>query len=459
LRRSSNILRRSSNILRRSSNILRRSSNILRRSSNILRRSSNILRRSSKILPIGLFLLAGIWGVLIAGERGAALRELRWLFIGPLLFYALIWLHERTHPINRALLHCLLISGALVGMIGILQFLGLNIVPLIGQKVGFSDDSIFVEGVRRVSSVYGHPNNLGLFMGRLWPIAAALLVGIVLAAEGRRRTTDGKQQTADGKQQTADGGQRTAVGSRRSVVGGLLSALGSPLSALRSPYALLLLLTLGGLLVSFSRGAYLGAGAAALVIGTYLAPPNFWRSLRVRILFASGLGVALLGLVIIVALDIDRFNPFGGSSAIRVQTWISALAMLRDHPLGIGLDQFGRLYPQYIHPSLIGTNEINTAHPHNLLLDIALRLGPLGLLAFGWLIGQFFRILLPRARAAEPLAVGLCAAMIAALVHGLFDSFYFWSDLAFTFWLFIALAHMSTPAQDYGTLAPHRTDA
>jgi hypothetical protein len=454
-----NILRRSSNILRRSSNILRRSSNILRRSSNILRRSSNILRRSSKILPIGLFLLAGIWGVLIAGERGAALRELRWLFIGPLLFYALIWLHERTHPINRALLHCLLISGALVGMIGILQFLGLNIVPLIGQKVGFSDDSIFVEGVRRVSSVYGHPNNLSLFMGRLWPIAAALLVGIVLAAEGRRRTTDGKQQTADGKQQTADGGQRTAVGSRRSVVGGLLSALGSPLSALRSPYALLLLLTLGGLLVSFSRGAYLGAGAAALVIGTYLAPPNFWRSLRVRILFASGLGVALLGLVIIVALDIDRFNPFGGSSAIRVQTWISALAMLRDHPLGIGLDQFGRLYPQYIHPSLIGTNEINTAHPHNLLLDIALRLGPLGLLAFGWLIGQFFRILLPRARAAEPLAVGLCAAMIAALVHGLFDSFYFWSDLAFTFWLFIALAHMSTPAQDYGTLAPHRTDA
>ena len=38
------------------------------------------------------------------------------------------------------------------------------------------------------------------------------------------------------------------------------------------------------------------------------------------------------------------------------------------------------------------------------------------------------------------LAAGLLAAMIAALVHGLVDSFYFWPDLAFAFWLLLALA-------------------
>jgi O-antigen ligase len=148
--------------------------------------------------------------------------------------------------------------------------------------------------------------------------------------------------------------------------------------------------------------------------------------------------------------------------------------MLRDHPLGVGLDQFGRLYPQYIDPSLAGTNEINTAHPHNLILDIALRMGPLGLLAFGWLLVRFFRHTVqtprrgvstwmrgqtPHRGVAPPIAVGLAAAMVAALVHGMVDAFYFWPDLAFAFWLFIAFAARFTTPQDQGTLATDRPAA
>jgi O-antigen ligase len=117
--------------------------------------------------------------------------------------------------------------------------------------------------------------------------------------------------------------------------------------------------------------------------------------------------------------------------------------MLRDHPLGVGLDQFGRLYPQYIDPALAGTNEINTAHPHNLILDIALRMGPLGLVAFAWLLIGFYRGMIRRIDTPSPLRaaqIGAVAAMTAALVHGLVDSFYFWPDLAFAFWLMLALA-------------------
>ncbi|MBX0328743.1 O-antigen ligase family protein [Oscillochloris sp. ZM17-4] len=128
---------------------------------------------------------------------------------------------------------------------------------------------------------------------------------------------------------------------------------------------------------------------------------------------------------------------------MRVQTWASALAMLRDHPMGVGLDQFGRLYPQYIDPALAATNEINTAHPHNLLLDIALRMGPLGLIAFGWLLAIFYRRMIARAGQPSPMRavyVGALAAMTGALVHGMVDSFYFWPDLALAFWLFLALA-------------------
>ncbi|NJN17951.1 MAG: hypothetical protein HC822_17595 [Oscillochloris sp.] len=337
--------------------------------------------------------------------------------IEPLLFFGLVtfWAAnpnpDGSRPgAYRLLIPAFLAGGAFAGLIGILQFGGLNLAPLIGQKVGFSDDSILVEGVRRVSSLYGHPNNFGLYMGRIWPIAA------VLALATWRRPD------------------------RRFAAALLI---------------LVSLLSIGGLLVSFSRGAYLGALVAAAVIAAALLPAGWWRSRRV--LVASGLiaGLGIIGVALILILDIERFNPFGASSAIRIQTWISALAMLRDHPLGIGLDQFGQLYPQYINPALAGTNEINTAHPHNLILDIALRMGPLGLIAFGWLIWQQMygrsnrqadhgehishSVRLLR-YSSPPLRLGILAALAAALTHGLVDAFYFWPDLAFAFWLFVALA-------------------
>jgi O-antigen ligase len=417
------------------------------------------------LAPLAVFILAGLWGVLIAGERGPALREFRWMFVGPLLFFALIrfWQAQprREFDALRLLVPAFLLSGALVGLLGVMQFFGLNLVPLIGQKVGFSDDSIFVEGVRRVSSVYGHPNNLGLFMGRVWPIAAALAVGAWLTAgQGDERT--GKQE--DDRSPTTDHDPRTsALSPQPSALSPQPSALNQHPASRLLPAAAALL-CLAGLLVSFSRGAYLGALAAGLVISICLAPAGFWRLRRVRLTLLGVGALAVVAVIAVVALDIERFNPFGASSGVRLNTWASALAMLRDHPLGIGLDQFGRLYPQYIHPSLVDTNEINTAHPHNLFLDIALRMGPLGLLAFGWVLLRFFRQVwpvartpqLPRRASSTPLAVGIVAAMVAALVHGLVDAFYFWPDLAFAFWLFIALTSLTArPAlsQDQGTLA------
>ncbi len=148
---------------------------LIRRVSSPLRPSSaHLLASLRSHLPVLLFLLAGTLGVLVAPSegRGAALREWRWLIVEPLVFY---WLVRRASDTQRVLLVAALVpGGALVGAVGLLQFVGLNLAPLIGDKVGFSDDRLLVEGVRRVSSVYGHPNNLGLYMGRVWPLAGAL---------------------------------------------------------------------------------------------------------------------------------------------------------------------------------------------------------------------------------------------------------------------------------------------
>lgn len=359
----------------------------------------------TSLAPVALFLLAGTLGVVFAqsGGRGAALREWRWLIVEPLIFFALLLVDERRRAKDEnqsvgasfPIITSFLIGGALVGLLGILQFLGLNLVPLFGTKVGFSEDSFFVEGVRRVNSVYGHPNNLGLYMDRIWPLAAALTLWRHDIRDARRVFT-----------------YRLFAG---------ISCL----------------LALGGMLVSFSKGSLLGGFFALVVLVFWLPLATRWRRAAL-----AGLGaLVVVGLLAAPFVGIERLNPFGESSSIRLSTWASALAMLRDHPIfGIGLDQFGLLYPRYIDPSLAGTNEINTAHPHNLLLDITLRMGILGLIAFGWLIVSTYRRLnrLRQVPNQAYLAAGIAAALTGSIVHGLVDSFYFWPDLAFAFWLFVA---------------------
>jgi O-antigen ligase len=140
-----------------------------------------------------------------------------------------------------------------------------------------------------------------------------------------------------------------------------------------------------------------------------------------------------------------RGGPAGGSATVRLLFWREALALVGQHPLGVGLDQFFYYHhPAYgrslIDPTLANTQERDARQPHNLILELWLNLGPLGLLAFAWLLARGLR----RARAPtsapeQALAHGALVALVAALAHGTVDAFYFWPDLAIAFWLLLAL--------------------
>jgi O-antigen ligase len=280
---------------------------------------------------------------------------------------------------------------------------------------------VVIDGVRRATSVYGHPNNLGLYLGRVWPLAAALAAAPLLA-----RASNKEQQTAGGAYQ------------RPSWF-----------------FALCALLCLGGIVVSFSRGAWLGAVAALAVLTPGLMKEGGWRtnggfrpsSLLLRLSSARWLIAPAIALVVVGGLALSlRGDLAGDSTSTRALIWREAIGYLRQHPLGLGLDQF--LYyhdPRYgrslIDPSLLNSSEVYAAHPHNFVLDAWLRVGPLGLIAFGWLLARLLRAALPgaRARPYAPLMLGALAAIAAALVHGLVDNFYFVPDLAFAFWLLLAL--------------------
>src|SRR5438445_13843258 len=114
--------------------------------------------------------------------------------------------------------------------------------------------------------------------------------------------------------------------------------------------------------------------------------------------------------------------------------------MVRDHPLlGIGLDNFAVL-DQQVYLREGAAAEPNLSHPHNWLLHMWLELGLLGVAAFGWLLGRFWQA----ARRAPKtwLVAGALGAMADLLVHGLIDNSYFLVDLAFVFWLTLALVEV-----------------
>jgi len=95
----------------------------------------------------------------------------------------------------------------------------------------------------------------------------------------------------------------------------------------------------------------------------------------------------------------------------------------------------------------VNTQERYARQPHNLLFEIWFNLGPLGLLAFGWLLARCLRrtratLRFPPSSDAALIAGGVLAALAAALVHGMVDSFYFWPDIAIAFWLLLGVSEL-----------------
>lgn len=335
-------------------------------------------------------LLAGLVSIRIATNFGVANREFRVSVFEPALMYLLIRTIDMDLEKLRRILDALILSALALSLLGLYQFLFTNYV-------------IIGEGVRRILSVYGSPNNLALYLDRVLPMAITLAI---FDKDKRRRIA---------------------------------------LALLAVPIALCLYWT-------YSRAALLFALPAGLVV-VALAGGR-----RVR----TALGAMLiLGLSALIPFAQTQrwqslFQEGTGTGFFRVSVWQSAVDMIRDHPIfGVGLDNFLYEYPKYLRPD--AWREPNLSHPHNIILDFWTRLGLPGLIALGWMLVAFFRdglravsrfapAPMPRG-GAEPgsrdehyaLAIALLAGMVAALVHGMIDAAYFFVDLSFIWMLMLGL--------------------
>jgi O-antigen ligase len=339
---------------------------------------SAAMRWSLLQLPLLIVIWAGVTAF-DARYPALALREWRTLFLNPLLVGGLLIVNLRDPAARSANLRWL-VGGWLAGALLAAGF------GLAGYLVGGAW-VVEAEGVRRIRGLYGSPNNLALYLDR----SLAMTLALALLLRGNR--------------------WRTVLAIAAMVQG-------------------------AALLLTFSKGSLLLAlPAMALVIG-WLG----WRYLRQsgrspRILIGLAAAALVAGVAIAPFLGAERFQRLfdfsGGTGFLRLQLWQSAWQMAIDHPLtGVGPDQFLYHYrSDYLLPG--AWQEPNLNHPHNLVLDWWTRLGLPGLLlGMWWLGGGALRLWRRSWRGAgSALTIGLAAAAMAALAHGLIDVSYALPDL------------------------------
>ena len=200
------------------------------------------------------------------------------------------------------------------------------------------------------------------------------------------------------------------------------------------------LVSLVGLLATYTRGAWMGfaAGVLALLPGTRKG-----RWLLLGGLIVLGLA-ALAGPRHLRERFLTMGNPDDPTVRERVYMWRSGLTMWRQHPvLGLGPGGVKREFESYALPEAV---KKRTGHVHNTPLQILVERGVLGLAAWLWVWAAFFRraigVLgrLPAdAAPARALVVGSLAAIVGFLVAGLSEYNFGDSEVVMVAWALMAL--------------------
>ncbi|MEK7072911.1 MAG: O-antigen ligase family protein [Patescibacteria group bacterium] len=184
-----------------------------------------------------------------------------------------------------------------------------------------------------------------------------------------------------------------------------------------------------------SEGAIVGVAAGVVVLGLLHA-----KTRRATIVTAVVAAVLIMIIPATRNLAAEKLLLRDWSGTVRRITWGETIEMLKDRPLtGAGLAGYPIVMRAYHKATAIEIFQ----YPHQIVLNIWSELGLLGLVAFGWILITFFR--LAGRDESRPYGQIAIAAMIALLVHGLVDVPYFKNDLAFLFWIIVALGTAGSP--------------
>lgn len=356
--------------------------------------------------PINLALLAVLAVALLASGFSpvpvAAAKGLMKLtsYLG---VYALMRQLLTSSPIWWDRLAAALLAGELLtSVIGIRQLYADS-----SQLARWSDNNSVAEGTVRIYSTLDNPNLLGGFLLPILPLAVVALL--------RWRTLP-----------------------RR------LFALAA------------LVLGIVALVLTYSRGAWMGMVASLGLLGLLLAMrqtrqwPPFWRR-TLPLLLLVGTAVALVVLVTQVEpLRVRVLSLVAGredsSNNFRINVWTSVLAMIQDRPwlgIGPGNTAFNLIYPLYQQP------KFNALSAYSIPLELLVEAGVPGLLAGLALLFIALRTGLQQGGGPGPLALPSLAAVAAfagLAVQGLTDTIFFRPEVQLV--ALFSLATLAVAASD-----------
>lgn len=194
--------------------------------------------------------------------------------------------------------------------------------------------------------------------------------------------------------------------------------------------------SVGCLLLTFSRGNWL---ALFWVLVIFAA---FFYHKAILPLVGGGVTVLYFGWNLLAGRLLSIFSTGDTSAELRFAYIESALAMIKEHPWGVGWYGYQYAFVEYDFMSLDG--QIIMYHCHNLFLNIAAELGIVGLLLFLYIMWQLLKLSRNiRHKDVEPwtkgIACGYIAAMVGIGISGLTDHTLFNIQLGMLFWLGNAL--------------------
>jgi len=365
------------------------------------------------LLPLLTFLGAILLSLTGTLSLRYSLKEiLKWLeVLGIYLFVANIIEKEQA----RVVVVFMLLAGIGQALLGFYQFFG---------RVGPPAFVILGRFVRAYGT-FAQPNPYGGYLGLVLPLAWGLLLGT--RKFGVRKFGIRKFVSSRGRPESTNPEPTNHEPTNLRVTD--------------SPLALLGLATMGAaLLMSWSRGAWLGFAAAFVLMNLTHSRQTAALFTLLCLLIASGL---LLGSFQVLPQSIVRrftallpylrvFDVRGVKLTDanypvveRMAHWQAAWGMFNDRPwLGVGIGNYEPVYPAY---ALQGW-PLALGHAHNYYLNIAAEAGLIGLAAYLVLWGAAFWHAFRVIRVAQGywrgIAVGILGVLTHLSVHNFFDNLY-----------------------------------
>ena len=213
-----------------------------------------------------------------------------------------------------------------------------------------------------------------------------------------------------------------------------------PPGAARRRLGLPWLLMLWGLILTYTRGAWIGFAGGVLTVAATVRRGR-WALIGGLLLLVAG---ALVSPYELRHRFLSMADPEEAGVRERIYMWKSGFAMWRERPiLGVGPGGVKRDYVRYAREEAL---KKRTGHVHNTPLQILVERGVLGLAAWLWLWIAFYAHAIRRLRqlpaeavAERALVVGGIAAITGFLIGGLSEYNFGDSEVVMVAWAIMAL--------------------